>query len=233
MMHWRQGLNAAAVSAVLVLLGTGNVLASDRHQRMYTVTVTNITKGEIFTPIVVASHPRGVKLFELGGSASPQLEMLAEAGATQPLAELLQSAGALDVATASDVLPPGQSVTLEVAMDGRNRHVSVAAMLVPSNDAFFAVNGVAGPIGLGTLTLESPAYDAGSEDNDELCTNVPGPPFICAGQGYSPGGGEGYVYIHPGIQGVGDLVPAAHDWRNPVASIAIGIASGKHSDRYR
>ncbi len=212
-------MNAVLLSGVV--LGSGNALASDRDQRRYKVTVTNISKGEIFTPILVGSHARGVKLFELGAPASAELEMLAEGGDTQPLSELLRAAGALDVATAGDVLPPGQSVTLEVAINDRNRHVSVAAMLVPTNDSFFAVNGVAGPKGRSTLTLVSPAYDAGGEDNDELCANIPGPPFICVGEGYNPASGEGYVYIHPGIQGVGDLVPAAHDWRNPVARITI------------
>lgn len=219
MRYGRHCLNALVLAAVLS--GSGHALASDRHQRFFEVTVTNVTKGEIFTPIVAASHPRHVKIFELGSAATMELEMLAEGGDTGPLAEWLKRAGALDLDTAVDVLPPGQSVTLKVATDGRNRYVSVASMLVPSNDTFFAVNGVAGPKGGGTRTLVSPAYDAGSEENDERCANIPGPPFICAGEGYNPATGEGYVYIHPGIQGVGDLVPDAHDWRNPVASITI------------
>jgi hypothetical protein len=30
-----------------------------------------------------------------------------------------------------------------------------------------------------------------------------------------------FVHIHAGIHGVGDLQEATHDWRNPVARIAI------------
>ena len=37
----------------------------------------------------------------------------------------------------------------------------------------------------------------------------------------APGGGEGYVHIHAGIHGVGNLNPALRDWRNPVAKISI------------
>ena len=207
-----------------ILSGTlffaGHAMASG-GKGAYEVTITNVTQGEIFTPIMVATHPRGVKLFELGDSASTPLAILAESGDTAPLSDYLVDEGAHDVVTADDVLPPGASVTLTVETSGRSRYVSVASMLVPSNDAFFAVNGVHGPRGRRTKTVFSPVYDAGSETNDELCVSIPGPPFICAGEGYNPADGEGYVHIHPGIQGVGDLIAADHDWRNPAAKITI------------
>ena len=200
------------------------VVLADYKGRMFEVTVTNISQGEIFTPIMVASHRRGVKLFNLGEKASTELEMLAESGNTQPLTELLVNSGkALDVVTAADVLHPGQSVTLRVKTNVYNRHVSVASMLVPTNDAFFAVNGVRGPLLYKQRTVLSPAYDAGSETNDELCVSIPGPPDICAGEGFNANSGEGYVHIHPGIHGIGDLNAASHDWRNPVAKITIRL----------
>lgn len=202
------------------LLFTGHAMASG-GKGAYEVTITNITQGEIFTPIMVATHPRGIKLFELGDSASTQLAILAESGNTVPLTEYLVEEGAHDVVTAGDVLPPGESVTLTVETSGHSRYVSVASMLVPSNDAFFAVNGVHGPRGRRSSTVFSPVYDAGSETNDELCVSIPGPPLICAGEGYNPADGESYVHIHPGIQGVGDLIAANHDWRNPAAKITI------------
>ncbi|MCH6583458.1 MAG: hypothetical protein E2O37_00035 [Proteobacteria bacterium] len=68
----------------------------------------------------------------------------------------------------------------------------------------------------------SPAYDAGSETNDESCANIPGPPDGCTGAGVSPDDdGEGYVHIHAGIHGISDLIAADRDWRNPVARITI------------
>jgi hypothetical protein len=194
---------------------------ADDDKRFFEVTVTNLTQGEIFTPIMVASHRPGIKIFELGSTASTDLEILAESGDTQSLSTALAASGALDVVTADDVLLPGHSVTLFVQRNGRNNHVSVASMLVPTNDGFFALNGVRGPRNNQTRTLFSPAYDAGSENNDELCAHIPGPPFICQGEGYNPQSGEGYVYIHPGIQGTGELNAANHDWRNPVARITI------------
>jgi hypothetical protein len=98
-------------------------------------------------------------------------------------------------------------------------------MLIPTNDGFFALNGVRGPSGDEVLTLFSPAYDAGSEVNDELCASIPGPNFTeCSGPGGGgkpTGGEEGYVHIHAGIHGIGDLNASMRDWRNPVAQITI------------
>ncbi|MGH7408593.1 MAG: spondin domain-containing protein [Candidatus Methylomirabilales bacterium] len=57
--------------------------------RKYEVTVSNLTRGQRFTPILVASHKGGVSNFTLGDSASSQLAFLAEDGGTGPLTTLL------------------------------------------------------------------------------------------------------------------------------------------------
>jgi hypothetical protein len=190
----------------------------------YEVTITNLTSGQIFTPILVASHKAGVNLFMGGQPASVELEQLAEGGDTSPLAQLLAGMPeVLDTTDSGAVLPPGQSVTLTVETQGQFDHVSVAAMLVPTNDGFFAVNGVEGPNGNKTFTLFSPAYDAGTEMNDETCTSIPGPPTVCTGEGFNVSrvGAEGFVHVHRGIHSIGDLNDAVYDWRNPVARISI------------
>jgi hypothetical protein len=64
-----------------------------------------------------------------------------------------------------------------------------------------------------------PAYDAGTELNDELCENIPGP--LCGGGAVSAESGEGFVHIANGIHGIGDLAPELYDWRNPVAKVTI------------
>ena len=218
MKHWKRAIGTLLVALPFVY---ASQLQAGGNGKAFEVTITNVTKGEIFTPIMVASHRHDVRLFEAGSPASPELEMLAEAGDTGPLSDKLLADGALDVATTDGVLPPGQSVTVHVRTNNRHNHVSVAAMLVPTNDAFMAVNGVKGPRLHRSKTVMSPAYDAGTETNDELCVSIPGPPFICAGEGYSANGGEGYVYIHSGIHGIGDLIAADHDWNNPVAKVTI------------
>ena len=199
--------------------------ADDDEGARFEVTITNLTRGQQFTPILVASHKPNVKLFELGKPASTELATLAEEGNTAPLAAALAALpGTGQVVTGSGLTNPGASTTLVV--EGRRGFgfLSVAAMLIPTNDGFFALNGVALPRGNDMLTLTAPAYDAGSERNDELCVSIPGPFFAeCGGSGGGgkPGGGEGYVHIHAGIHGIGNLAAAMRDWRNPVALISV------------
>ena len=192
----------------------------------FEVTITNLTRGQQLTPILVASHKAGVKLFDLGQPASPQLAILAEEGNVAPLADLLNSMPeVLDTADSGALLNPGASVTVSVKTQGSFDHISLASMLIPTNDGFIALSGVAGPRGPGAETFTSVAYDAGSERNDELCANIPGPFFMeCGGPGGGGapvGGEEGYVHVHAGIHGIGNLNGAQRDWRNPAALIVV------------
>ncbi|MCU0807624.1 MAG: spondin domain-containing protein [Candidatus Contendobacter sp.] len=186
---------------------------------MYEVTITNITRGALFTPILVASHRSGVNLFDLGQPTSADLAILAEDGDIAPLAQALRAdSRVVDVANSTGLLEPGQSVTVRVAAQSADR-VSLAAMILPTNDGFIALNGVAAPR-FGSETYWVPGYDAGSEPNDERCAAIPGPQ--CGGEGASPSvGGEGYVHVHAGIHGIADLKAEEYDWRNPVATVTI------------
>jgi len=206
-----------STSAVLFGLALASSAASAVN---FDVTITNITRGIVFTPFLVATHKPAVSLFTLGSPASTELSALAEGGDTAPLKALLKgNPKVADVQTSSGLLEPGKSVTVRVtgAWDSR---FSVAAMLLPTNDGFAALDGVYGPFLGQTVSYEAPAYDAGSEPNDELCANIPGP--MCHGQGGSPTeSGEGFVHIHAGIHGIGDLPASDYDWRNPVVTVSI------------
>lgn len=217
-------------ATVLTGLLTSSPLRADEEGARFEVTVTNLTRGQTFTPVLVASHREGVGLFTLGEPASPELATLAEEGATAPLAvRLLWTPGVRDVADSgappAGFVLPGQSKTIVVRAGRGADHISVAAMLIPTNDAFFALNGVAGPRGKDAVIHLSPAYDSGSERNDETCASIPGPNFAeCGGPGgggQPAGGEEGYVHIHAGIHGIGDLDASVRDWRNPVARVSI------------
>jgi len=209
----------------LLLAGRGLLAQGGMDEQGFQVTVTNLTRGQQFTPILAVSHKPGVKLFMLGEQASPELATLAEEGNTSPLSALLSAMPEVkDVATSSGLLDPGHSVTVNVRAGGRFDHLSMAAMLIPTNDGFFSINDTGRSSGRKTLTLFSPAYDAGSERNDELCASIPGPFFAeCegAGSGGHPGNGEGFVHIHAGLHGIGDLKADMRDWRNPVAKVTI------------
>jgi hypothetical protein len=201
--------------------GDDNRLGSSRLE----ITVTNLTKGQQFTPILVATHKPGVKLFQAGMPASPQLATLAEEGNTGPLAALLSSNPEVgDVVAGTGLTNPGQTTTIIVGRSARFKRVSLAAMLIPTNDAFFSILDITVPRGREEVVFYAPAYDSGSEKNDELCASIPGPSFPeCGGTGGGAkvGNGEGFVHIHSGIHGIGSFKPSNRDWRNPVARIVI------------
>lgn len=209
------------LTAALLAFGMPAAYADDDGGAFYEIRVTNVTRGQSFTPIMIAVHKPGVKFFTVGQPASTELAALAEGGDTAPLSAVLKAnPDVLDVITLPGLLGPGQTTVTRVRTTGKFTHMSAAAMLIPTNDGFFALKDVAGPRGRDLLTVESPAYDAGSEPNDELCANIPGP--VCGGEGGSPfAGGEGAVHIHAGIHGIGSLPAATFDWRNPVAEISI------------
>ena len=222
--------NVVAAFGIVAAAGlAGPAIADDDNDReggrYFEITVTNLTASQVFTPLLAVTHRPSIRLFTPGQAASAELAILAESGDTGPLDTALQASRRVgDTTTADGPLGPGQSVTLKVRTSGRFDRVSLAGMLVPTNDAFVAVNGVRGPRGRAPVRLRMPAYDAGSEANDELCANIPGPPTVCTGEGVSapdPTSDEGFVHIHRGIHGIGDLDESVYDWRNPVADIVI------------
>lgn len=214
------GIGLAALSAP--------VFADDNESaqvRQYEVRVTNITRGQQFTPLLTVVHNARLSLFSFGAPASPALATLAEQGDTSPLTTVLStSPDVASVATQSGLLNPGQTRTFTVNASGRLDSLTVAAMLIPTNDAFLSVTFADLPRGGQTVSRYGIAYDAGSERNDELCNSIPGPLFSeCGGPGGGTrvGGGEGFVHVHAGIHGIGDLKASERDWRNPVVSVSI------------
>jgi hypothetical protein len=204
----------------MFIIVTLNVTTYSSDGMKYEVTVTNLTRGQSFTPILIATHKEGVKLFTPGSSSTDELAILAEGGDTVPLgAMLLSNEKVKDIATSGGLLGPGETVTIEIPSGKGFNYISMASMLIPTNDGFFALNGVKASIGNKKIMHLSPAYDAGSEINDEDCLNIPGP--VCGGEGFNPVDGEGYVHIHAGIHGIGGIEAADYDWRNPVARIII------------
>ncbi len=234
-------LGLGLVAVALLLEGFFDVAFAGDDKGRFEVTVTNLTRGQIISPPVVATHNAKLDpLFALGAPASPELAAIAEDAVNGPLiAALSGNANVSDVQTLVSAeggpILPGESASLEVGTTGSGsfRYVTVVGMLVSTNDAFFALNGVPGPT-RGSAMHRSPAYDAGSETNNEDCAFIPGPP--CGNAGVRDvAGAEGYVHIHAGIHGIGpqdgpSIVPEAHDWRNPVALITIRRLSGSGDD---
>ena len=219
-------LVTAAIATSLLLFHQSLVpdvlLAQD--EGTYVVRVTNLTKAQSFTPIIAASHTPAARIFLAGTLASSELRTVAEEGNVEPLRALLEGMAAVqEVVSSAGLLTRGATSRLEVEGGGAFSILSLVAMLIPTNDAFVGVTTML-PDSRETKVVYAYAYDAGTEQNDELCASIPGPFFNeCGGPGGGgqAGNGEGVVTIHPGIHGIGDLPPSDRDWRNPVARITI------------
>jgi hypothetical protein len=167
-------MRMTAIILSTALMISGSLFAGE--SKTYEVTITNLTKGQIFTPVLAATHKSDIAFFELGAPA----------------------------------------------IEGSNsfNRLSFAAMLLPTNDSFVAADSVMLPRNYRSVT--ACAYDAGTEYNDELCVSIPGPPVaFCQGANVPDDSGEGYVHVSNGVHGIGDTIPMLHDWRGPVAKVAI------------
>ena len=201
--------------------------------RMFEITLTNLTTGEpgaggqVLSAPIFATHPGGVNLAEVGQPASPAIVALAENGDTSVLAAFATAAGANVVLADGNVIPGG-SVTVTLAADMKNSSLSVGSMLVSTNDAFIAATDVplfdenGAPV---SASIDLNAYDAGSEENTEKASDIPGP--VGLDEAADPAGSNervptegGVIAPHEGIQGVGD-VGEAFAWEEPTAMLTI------------
>ena len=213
-------MNKACLFVLLSFMVVGTVYA-DYRKFEYEVTVTNLTKGQAFTPILAATHNSEYNLFNLGESASESLVAIAEGGNIAPLKAMLDEMPrqVSDTASTEGLLMPGQSSSFRLSTHRQRLMLSLVSMLIPTNDTFVALNAVRLPYRYSKVYFAN-AYDAGSEMNDEFCMNIPGP--VCGGVGPSPDDeGEGFVHFSAGIHGEGELQASAHDWRGAVAKIEI------------
>ena len=216
------------LSIALALASTvafSNAMASDDDDDLntYHVTITNTTANHVITPPAVIAHNHKFNLFKVTKPASDELAIMAESGNVSPLLDSLAgnknvSATMSTLDQAPPVVLPGNSITVEIKAPKRTLF-TVAAMLATTNDAFTSVT-MRAPKKNRSAYGDAMTYDAGSEDNNELCIDIPGPP--CGGTNATiEGDGEGFVTIHNGVHGVGDLAPSQLDWRGPTATVRI------------
>jgi len=204
---------------ILSLLISANFAFAD-GLIFYEVSITNVTKGQSFTPQLVATHDKSLTIFTLGEAASASLEALAEGGDTSWLEDDLSGLSG-QVKVIDGLLGPGDKMMAEIKGHHNHHSLSIAAMLLPTNDTFVALSAVELPK-KGSVSYLALAYDAGTEENDQSCMHIPGP--TCEGQAFSAINDEtdeGYVYISNGIHDSGDLDPALYDWNNAVALVTI------------
>lgn len=226
------------LTAILTLAAGTTAHATD-----FDVTITNLTHGITFTPFIATAHPAGNNLFVTGQPASTSLQAMAEGGDISGLVADMDILSATTVANpAGGLLAPAMSTTFNMNTDGTsNDRLSIAAMLLPTNDGFAGLNAISIPTEAGTYTYNVNAYDAGTEANDEIINGggAPGTPGIPANPSGSGGtGGTGAamtdlntsVHIHRGnigdtdaTGGISDVDNRVHRWLNPVVRVTITV----------
>ena len=183
-------------------------------------TNTSAHGGTYTTPFWFAAHDGSFDLYNTGEAASAALEALAEDGNFAPANEAVVAAdadavtGAVLGAGTPPILAPGETATAEFSVDGSsNGHLSLAAMVIPSNDAFvgtadslqlFDENGHF--MGEQNITFAgSDVLDAGTEVNSEIAEEVPLLGQMVANTGTTEGG---VVSAHEGFlpEGEGNIL---------------------------
>jgi len=218
----------------------------------YVITIRNISNQPL-GPVAIATHASSTSFWTNGEAASAGIQEVAELGSPATLvAEMNAAANVSDVVNSGIPFPSmGRTVprfgpfddggadlvdTQIVTIDGTPGDViSMASMLIGTNDGFWGVDSVNLPSSGGTLLYFGLGFDAGTEENDELDENIDdgasilGPAVIPGDEPDDevPGDNErvgtspvGTIAAHTGITGSGDI-PAAFDWSGPVTFITI------------
>ncbi|WP_448547211.1 spondin domain-containing protein [Thalassotalea fusca] len=206
------------------------------------ITVTNLTQGIYYTPILIAAHNTDIDMFTVGEAASNELQAMAEGGDISGLSTLV-TAGNADIVEnpAGGLLAPASSTTTTLNTMEGNTHLSLVSMMLPTNDGFIGLDSWMIPSESGTYSFTLSAYDAGTEANDEII-NGGGAPGV-AGIPIAPGndagaGGAGVtsmeentmIHVHRGnlgdddlSGGKSDLDNTVHRWLNPVARVTVVV----------
>jgi len=207
------------------------------------IEISNLTHGMFFTPLLVSSHGESLHLFESGELASDELKILAEGGDTGSLSMATTALGAINLENpAAGLLAPSATVEITDFDTLTNDRLSIAAMLLPTNDGFVGLDSWAIPDTAGTYTIYLNAYDAGSEVNNELVVDgsgavgtlgIPANPGAnggSAGTGVTSTESNEMIHIHRGnvgdtndASGVSDVDSRIHRWLNPVAKVVVTV----------
>jgi len=208
-----------AATAVALTSTTADSAPTAAVNGVFEVTITNITRGQIFAPALLATHNNSASVFTPGGVASSDLATLAEDGDTSLLlASLALDANVLDVQAGAGMIHPGMSETILITSDVAHPFISVAGMMVSTNDTFYGADSALLPLRYDQHMV--PAWDAGSEANSEDCAFIPGPPCGMGGV-HDAAVAEGFIHISNGIHGKGGVAADEYDWRNPVARVTV------------
>ncbi len=217
------------LTSAFIVAGCGGS-SSTPTNKSYRVTLSNVTANQPLSPAAVIIHKAGYQAWRAGKAASVSLEKLAEGGSNQALLDEANNNADVIVTGGGDaVIPPGgsQSVALKTA-EKNDLNVTVAAMLVNTNDAFTGVStDKIGSLQKGeSIQIFAPVWDAGTEANSEAAGSLPGP--VDGGEGFNAerSNDVNFVAIHQGVVTHADglatsVLGESHRFNNPGAFLKI------------
>ncbi|PKG82618.1 hypothetical protein CXF85_13415 [Colwellia sp. 75C3] len=235
-------MKQSPIKSALTVLALSLASSTTMAQEL-SITVTNLTQGLHFTPVITAAHASDNHIFMASEMASTELQAMAEGGDISGLVSMLNNADAnINENPAAGLLAPAMSASFTLTNDSANTHLSLAAMVLPSNDGFVGLDSWVIPEAAGTYTVFLNAYDAGTEANDEIRgsgapgeAGMPVPPPLDAvigmnGTGVTDMESNDKVHIHRGSLGDSDMSAGTSDinnsvqrWLNPVAKLTITV----------
>ena len=225
-------LMAVAAMAGLVACGSdddddmmGGAMATDYR---YEITLKNLSYNQPFSPLAVVVDTMQTDYWSIGQASSAALEQLAESGDNSALLAEVDAQAHYSGSGAGLILPAAQElIDIQFSADSAVAYLSVATMLVNSNDAFAGVQGVdLSTLAMGEqMKLAVMTYDAGTEANTEMAGTIPGP--ADGGQGFNADRDDvDYVAMHPGVvantlENSATVLNQSHRFDAPVAQLII------------
>ncbi|AQP99845.1 hypothetical protein B0W48_08610 [Pseudoalteromonas aliena] len=190
----------------------------------FSVTVSNLTAGQPFSPITVVAHHDGT-LWQIGSPASVALETMAEGGDNS---QLLAFEKGIANASSEGPVGPGANTTVTITTDTLEvLKLSLATMMVNTNDGFTGLSAIdVSALAVGDSIMRTTvAYDAGTEANTEAAGTLPGP--VDNGEGFNEARNDvDFVARHPGVVTNEDglsssVLSPEHKFDNPLAKVVI------------
>ncbi|MCC5638983.1 spondin domain-containing protein [Nostoc sp. CHAB 5844] len=236
-------LKAASKLIVTAIASTSILtIASTASAASLKITVENLVpeSGTYLTPLWFGLHNGTFDLLNEGQALpSEPFERLVEDGLTAPISNFFASSGTGNVQGVVfggperpiGQISPGAKVSTLVNIDDNilsTPYFSYAAMVIPSNDAFFAnddplehrlFDAQGNFIPTSFDIFGSEVYDAGTEVNDEIPTNTAFLLQTVPNTGTTEGG---VVRIHPGFRaaGTGGVLDASRVFRGRTINFA-------------
>lgn len=204
--------------------------------QQYEVTLINLTGGQVFSEPAMILHQNSDSFWQIGQTASNELEALAESGVTTGISNLADSMS-YPFVNADTSIAPGAMQTLSITTTAAaNDALTILTRLESTNDGFTGVNAIS----LSALSepgqsmsIDRWALDSGTEKNLEstnlgsLSDDRPSEPNDVIASEFN------YVTVHPGVITEIEPIPdntsqlnRSRKFDNPVIRIRITRVEG-------